>query len=105
MMNPIDKLRKLLQGDQLENDGSKELAEGWLELLNDSQEMQGLLANKTFQSILGRMEKDFLSRMNQLVESDPELRATKRMFIRTIGLRGAEERIQKLVIDYLEEPT
>jgi len=104
MTNPIDKLRDLLSKKQLEDDGSRELAQGWLDLLSTSKEMQGLLVNPAFQHMLERMKKDFIVRMAELVDKDPELKAIKRMFIRTVGMKGAEERVKKLVVEYLEEP-
>jgi len=104
MSNTMDKLKKLLAGGELADDGSKELAQGWLQLVAESKDMQALLQNGAFKSVLTQLEKDFIARMQKIVSGDAELSAIKRMFVRTVGLQDADRRIDRLVVEFLEEP-
>lgn len=87
----------------LADDGSKEVAQQYIDAMQQEVEMHGLIHNPGFQKLLDLLKSDFVSRVQKLVESDPELRATKRMFVRTIGSQGAEEQIKKHIEEYLEQ--
>lgn len=97
----IEKIRKIKA--QLLNDGSKEIAEGHIETLIAAEEMEVLLRNTAFTKILEKMKTDMTVRLRVLVEKDPELAAMKRMFIRTIGLRGASARIEETLSAFIED--
>ncbi len=97
-----DILKSLLPN--LADDGSRELAQNWADLLDDAGEITALLSNPAFQKILGRLRNDFRGRMLVLVNNDPELKAMHKMFIRTVGLAGAKEQIEKTVEELMEEP-
>ena len=102
-MGVIDKIKHILRSDEWDQQ-SKDLAKEWKGLLEDSQELQTLLANKGFQKILEQMRADFKQRMQIVVETDPELRSIRNVFIRTVGMVGAEEQIDKMLDEFLDEP-
>lgn len=99
-MNISERLRKLLPS--LENDGSKELANQYMALLKNAEDMASLMQNESFARILDRMKEDFKTRVDKLVRTDPELAAMKRMFIRTVGLKGAEAKIEAAISEYID---
>ncbi len=99
-MNISERLRKLLPA--LENDGSKELATQYMNLLKNAEDMASLMQNESFARILDRMKEDFKMRVDKLVRTDPELAAMKRMFIRTVGLKGAEAKIEAAISEYID---
>lgn len=99
-MNISERLRKLLPS--LENDGSKELAAQYVTLLKNAEDMASLMQNESFAKILDRMKEDFKMRVDKLVRTDPELAAMKRMFIRTVGLKGAEAKIEAAISEYID---
>lgn len=99
-MNISERLRKLLPS--LENDGSKELAAQYVTLLKNAEDMASLMKNESFAKILDRMKEDFKMRVDKLVRTDPELAAMKRMFIRTVGLKGAEAKIEAAISEYID---
>lgn len=99
-MNISERLRKLLPS--LENDGSKELANQYMALLKNAEDMASLMQNESFARILDRMKEDFKMRVDKLVRTDPELAAMKRMFIRTVGLKGAEAKIEAAISEYID---
>jgi uncharacterized protein YeeX (DUF496 family) len=99
-MNISERLRKLLPA--LENDGSKELANQYMALLKNAEDMASLMQNESFARILDRMKEDFKMRVDKLVRTDPELAAMKRMFIRTVGLKGAEAKIEAAISEYID---
>lgn len=99
-MNISERLRKLLPS--LENDGSKELANQYMALLKNAEDMASLMQNESFAKILDRMKEDFKMRVDKLVRTDPELAAMKRMFIRTVGLKGAEAKIEAAISEYID---
>ena len=103
-MSAFDKIKSLLKNRSLADDGSKELAKEWLALLDTEKEMRELLNNKGFKKMLDFMKRDFIARMQEIVNQDPELKAIKRMFIRTVGVQGTEERFTKYFEEFLEEP-
>lgn len=102
-MNIKETLKSLLTGNTLQNDGSKELASEYLALVENQEDLSALLQNKAFLKMLDYLERDFISRMQTLVQSDSELTAIKRMFIRTVGLKDAEAIIEKKMKQFLEE--
>ena len=103
-MDVFGKLKEMLGKGEFANDGSRELAEQWLRDLHNEKEMHSLLVNKGFKLILDHMKRDFVARVQELVMEDPELKAIKRMFVRTVGQKGTEERITKYIEQYLEDP-
>lgn len=88
----------------LENDGSKEVALSYLSTLEEAEQMESLLQNKTFSLVIGKMKMDMRSRLSDVVKNDPELNAMKRMLARTIGLRGAEAQIEQVIDEFLDSP-
>jgi hypothetical protein len=102
-MNIKETLKSLLSGSDLKNDGSKELASEYLALVENQEDLNTLLQNKAFLKMLDYLERDFVSRMQAIVQSDSELSAIKRMFIRTVGLKDAEAIIEKKMKQFLEE--
>lgn len=95
-----DKLKSLIP--TYADDGSKELANQWLDAMRGAGEVRELLQNPGFQRVIGQMRADFSERLLTLVNSDPELRAMRKMFVRTIGLSGAEEQIAKSIEGLIE---
>lgn len=100
-MGIYDKLRSIIPN--LSDDGSKEMAAQWLDIMGDAAEMDVLLQNPAFVRLLASMRADFTERVLQLVAKDPELSAMRRMFVRTLGLKDAEEQIAKSVASLVEE--
>lgn len=100
----FDRIKGMIAKGEFANDGSLELAQQWSELLEDERIMESLLSNPAFQKILKSLKADFVSRITTLVDNDPELRAIKRMFIRTVGLSGAKERIREHIESFIENP-
>lgn len=101
MPSLVEKIRALIP--KLENDGSKELALQYLRILQDAEDAQSLMQNKAFSKILDRMKVDFKARVDKLVQADPELAAMKRMFIRTVGMKGAEAKVEQAISEYIEK--
>lgn len=95
-----DKLKGLIPG--LADDGSKELAKQWLALMENSSEATALLRDPAFKRLIDQMRKDFRERLLAVVEKDPELKAMHRMFVRTVGLSGAEEQIERSINELIE---
>lgn len=100
MSSMYDKLKGLIPG--LANDGSKELAKQWLDLMKDSTEAQSLLAEPAFQRLVMQMRRDFKERILTLVDRDPDLKAMHRMFVRTVGLSGATDQIERSINELVE---
>lgn len=99
-MSMYDKLKGLIPG--LADDGSKELAKQWLDLIKDSTEAQSLLADPAFQRLILQMRRDFKERILAIVDKDPELKAMHRMFVRTVGLAGATDQIERSINELVE---
>jgi len=99
-MGLIERLAKLKES--LADDGSREMADSWMKIAHESQEMSALLTNSAFAGLLGKMKADFMARVDTLVKKDPELAAMKRMFVRTIGLKGAEKKIAESIDAYID---
>lgn len=95
-----DKLKGLIPG--LANDGSQELAKQWLDLITSSSDAASLLNDPAFKRLIARMRGDFKERVLQLVDKDPELKAMQRMFVRTVGLAGAQEQIERSIEELIE---
>ncbi len=102
-MSVIDKIKKLIPTLD-KNDGSQDVAEGFIQDIEDSKEMDALLLNSAFKKILGKMKSDFTSRIDELVKQDSELRAMRRMFVRCVGRKGTEERVQAYISSYIDSP-
>lgn len=102
-LNPKEWLLSLIRNKELPQDGSEELAKEWLSILSNQEELNALLSNKAFKQIQKNLERDFKARMATLVASDPELAAIKKMFIRTVGLKDAESKIEKQMVEYLQQ--
>jgi len=102
-MSVFDKIKYIIGSNEWDEQ-SKDLAKEWQSLLKDSQDIQILLTNKGFQKILQQLRTDFKQRMQVVVDSDPELRSIRNMFIRTLGMAGADEQIEKMLDEFLDEP-
>lgn len=102
-MSVLAKLKSVLGSNDWSED-AKSLARQWETMIGESNELKGLLANKGFQRIQSQMKSDFKARMKDIVASDPELRAIQHMFIRTVGMKGTEEAIEKMLDEFLDEP-
>lgn len=102
-MTVYDRIKSLIPRLD-DDDGSKKLAESWLGLISDASEIHELLNQKTFRKIIAQMRADFRARLEVKIEDDPELKAMRRMFIRTIGLSGAEEQISKALDEMIDGP-
>lgn len=87
---------------QLENDGSRQLAESHILALDEAKMMGELLTNKTFAAILDRMKVDMRKRLLDLIAQDPDLAAMKRMFERTIGVAASESKIEEVIKTIVE---
>lgn len=88
----------------LQDDGSRELVKQWASILDDAGEIESLMVHPAFKRILDQTRLDFKKRLSTLIENDPELKAMRRMFIRTTGLSGASEQIEKALNEMVEEP-
>ena len=99
-MGIYEKLRDLIP--TLADDGSKEAAQQWLDIIGSASEMDALRQNPAFRKLLDQMRGDFTTRVLQLVAKDPELSAMRLMFVRTLGLKGAEEQISKSIASLVE---
>jgi hypothetical protein len=99
-MNLIDKLRAIM--DSLADDGSRERAREWERIIKDADEMRELLANPTFQKLIGGVQGQLKARLLKLIDEDPELRALMNLLISTIGLQETSKRIEKSVDQLLE---
>lgn len=95
-----EKIRSVIP--KLEDDGSKQLAESYLLTLDEAAEVEGLMQNKTFCAILDKMKADMKARLLVLIKADSDLAAMKRMFERTIGLKGAEAKIEAVINEVIE---
>lgn len=102
----INKLKKIIPN--LADDGSKELAKHYVQILEDEKSLASLRNNLGFQIILDKMKSDFVNRMRDIVKDDPELSEIWKMYIRILGSGGAEEEINKHLEQFLDnenEPT
>lgn len=95
-----DKLKGLIPG--LANDGSQEVAKQWMELFESSTEVASLLNEPAFKKLVAKMRQDFKERILELVAKDPELKAMHRMFVRTVGLAGAQDQIERSINELIE---
>jgi hypothetical protein len=95
-----DKIKTLLPS--LADDGSKEMAEQFMDIIGDVAEKEELLNNKGFKRLLDQMRGDFRRRLLVLIAQDPELKALRTMFIRTTGLVGAQEQIETSIQELIE---
>jgi len=100
-MSIIDKLLK--KREEFANDGSQEMIDYYIEAIEDEGDVEALLANCAFQKMLESMRSDFKARMREMVETDDRLWAIKSVFLRTLGKRGAEEQIESMLDDFLDE--
>lgn len=99
-MSMYDKLKGLIPS--FADDGSKELANQWLDLVASATEAHSLLNEPAFKRLIAQMRGDFEERLLKLVDQDPELKAMRRVFIRTIGLAGASEQIERSIEELVE---
>lgn len=95
-----DKLKGLIPG--FADDGSKEVAKQWLDLMQDAAEAQSLLAEPAFKRLVSQMRHDFRERLLAVIEKDPELKAMHKMFVRTVGLAGATDQIERSINELVE---
>ena len=84
-------------------DGSKEVAEQYSDWVRLEQDVQTLLNSDGFTRLLELMRSDFTARLLSVIDKDPELKAMKRMFVRTLGTQGAEEEVTRLINDIVDE--
>jgi hypothetical protein len=83
-------------------DGSVEAAKEWQRIIRDEEEMDVLLKQPAFRSLLDSMAAEFRVRLEKVIKADPDLAAQKRIFERTLGLKGAKKQINKLVDEIIE---
>ena len=99
-MNLLSKLRAIM--NSLADDGSRERAREWENIVKDADEMRELLANPTFQKILHGVQGRLKAQLVKLVDADPELKALRNLLISTVGLQEASKRIERAVDELLE---
>jgi hypothetical protein len=83
-------------------DGSLEAVTEWERIIDDEKEMEVLLQQAGFRSLIDAMAREFRARLEEVIKNDPELTAQKRMFDRTLGLKGAKKEINKIVDELIE---
>jgi hypothetical protein len=102
-MTIFDKLKSIVRSNDWD-DESKALAKEWQAQLQESVEIASLVKHPGFSVILEQMKSDFKSRMRTVVSEDPELRAIRNMFIRTVGAKGTEDAVNSMLDEFLDEP-
>jgi hypothetical protein len=100
MSKILDRLKEMLP--QLDDDGSKQLAEQYMELIEQEKEMESLAVHKGFQKILAIMKSDFKDKLKVTIKKDPELNEIRKMFVRVVGLHGSEVVVEEILNDLLE---
>lgn len=101
MSQILDRLKNLIP-ELDDRDGSKQLAEQYMELVEQEKEMESLVTHKGFQKILAIMKSDFKEKLKQVIKEDPELNELRKMFIRVNGLRGSEQMVEEILNELVE---
>lgn len=96
-----EKIKKLLPS--LADDGSKEIAQGYLDALEKHKGLETLRLNAGFQVIMKEMEDDFVDRLRKIVDKDVELREMRKMYVRVMGSKSAEKQIETHIKTFLEK--
>lgn len=99
-MGLVEKLRAIIP--RLPDDGSREAAREYEQLAIEVQDMKRLMQDEGFKRILKLQQDTFTSRLRDLVESDPELRALRVFITRTVGMKAAETNIQEVLKRFAE---
>ena len=102
MSSIFAKLKELKAG-LVDWDGSREVAkqyEDWVQLEAD---VRALLNTDGFKHLLELMRSDFTARLQEVISKDSELKAMKRMFVRTLGTQGAEQEVTRIINEIVDE--
>ena len=98
----VEKLKGMLSRGELEDDGSIERAKEYIKMVSDAHQMEELSKNEAFKLLLEELSREFKDRMMKLTESDPELKAIRRMFVRTIGKEETVQRLERDIENFLK---
>lgn len=102
-MGVIETLRKFTNGNNLADDGSREIAQSLEKAIITEGQMRELLHTEGFAKVLDHLRGAFHSRIATIVEGDAELRTIKSLFRVTMGAEGAEKVAQEVVDSFLNE--
>lgn len=98
-MNVLEKLKNLIP--RLQDDGSKEVAQSWIESAAKAAEIDQLMSNPVFARILESIRIDAKARLHELAMKDPEITAMRKLLVRTIGRQRSAEQVSQMIDDYL----
>ncbi len=87
--------------ERLEPDGSRDVAEGWVDTLLKAGEIDELLRNKAFARVVESIRFDARQRLAELIKSDPELVAMQKLLVRTVGRQRQAEIVEKTIEEFL----
>ncbi len=99
-MSVISRIKELMPKLD-KSDGSVQVAEQWIEAVAKADEIQALMNNAVFSRIIEGHLKDARARMHTLCEADPELRAIRKLLVRTIGREQTARLVEEQVGKYL----
>lgn len=89
--------------EEFQDDGSREKALRFIDQLNLAEEMESLLSSSpAFKKVVENITSDLRSRLTDLVDKDPELKALKNVLTQTLGSKNASARIKAEIESYLE---
>lgn len=94
---------KALKNQLVDWDGSREVADQYSEWVRSEKDMQTLLNSDGFQRLVELMRADFSGRLKSVIDNDSELKAMKRMFVRTLGTQGAEREVNRIIDEMVDE--
>lgn len=102
MLSIFDRI-KALKTNLISWDGSYEVADQFAEWVKLEKDIKTLLDSDGFQRLMSLMRQDFHGRLQEIISNDPELKAMKRMFVRTIGTQGAESEVTRIIDEIVDE--
>ncbi|RMD52276.1 hypothetical protein D6827_00360 [Candidatus Parcubacteria bacterium] len=99
-MDILSKIRSIAKSDEFD-EPSREIAKRLeKEILNEAA-IRELLNTQGFKLVLAQLENAFISRLEKIVENDPELRTIKAIFTMTLGAKGAEEKAYNIFQEFI----